>query len=118
MAKGTFIPHSSMRPLTWWPFAIWFWAAQNPVPVSLGLERLIPITARCWSGNNPRLFLSFLDHMVHPHSVLKYLAGEIESIFIRRNQQISSALVSLRFKSGAIGSLHFSHGQSYRSNLE
>jgi predicted dehydrogenase len=61
---------------------------------------------------------SFLDHIVHPHSVLNYLAGGLESIFIRRNQRISSSIVSLRFKSGSIGALHLSQGQSDRSYLE
>lgn len=61
---------------------------------------------------------SFLDHIVHPHSVLNYLAGELESIFVRRNQTISSSIVSLRFKSGSIGALHLSQGQSGRSYLE
>jgi predicted dehydrogenase len=60
----------------------------------------------------------FLDHMVHPHAVLKYLAGELESLFVRRNQAVSSAMVSLKFKSGAIGMLHFSEGQSSHSFLE
>jgi predicted dehydrogenase len=61
---------------------------------------------------------SFLDHIVHPHSVLSYLAGELESIFVRRNQAISSSIVSLRFKSGSIGALHLCQGQSGRSYLE
>ena len=59
----------------------------------------------------------FLDHVVHPHSVLKYLAGEIESIFVRRNEKVS-AIASLRFKSGAIGTMYFSGGQSSRSFFE
>ena len=68
--------------------------------------------------SSARKMQSFLDHIVHPHSVLKYLAGELESIFVRRNQTISSGIVSLRFKSGAIGVLHLSQGQSARSYLE
>ena len=61
---------------------------------------------------------SFLDHIVHPHSVLRYLAGELESIFVRRNQTVSSGIVSLRFKNGSIGALHLSQGQSCRSYYE
>jgi predicted dehydrogenase len=67
---------------------------------------------------NSRKMLWFLDHMVHPHAVLKYLAGDLQSIFVRRNQTVSSAIVSLQFKGGAIGMLHFSQGQSSRSFLE
>jgi predicted dehydrogenase len=65
-----------------------------------------------------RKMLWFLDHMVHPHSVLKYLAGDLQSLFVRRNETVSSAIASLQFKSGAIGTLHFSQGQSSRSFLE
>jgi len=68
--------------------------------------------------SSARKMQSFLDHIVHPHSVLKYLAGELESIFVRRNQTISSGIVSLRFKSRTIGVLHLSQGQSARSYLE
>ncbi len=83
------------------------------------------ITARYPQGipslenrTNPQKMMWFLDHMVHPHAVLKYLAGDLQSIFVRRNQRASSAFVSLQFKSGAIGTLHFSQGQSNRCFLE
>jgi predicted dehydrogenase len=76
-------------------------------------ENLPPLEER----SDPKKMYSFLDHMVHPHSVLKYLAGEIESIFVRRNERVS-AMASLRFKSGAIGTMHFSGGQSARSFYE
>jgi len=56
--------------------------------------------------------------MVHPHSLLRYLAGDIESIFVRRNAAVGSSMVSLRFKSGAVGNLHYSASQSSRSFLE
>ncbi len=62
--------------------------------------------------------ISFLDHMVHPHSLLKYLAGDLESLLVRRNSTNASAMVSLRFKSGAIGNLHLCAGISGRSFLE
>jgi predicted dehydrogenase len=68
--------------------------------------------------SNPEAMQGFLDHMVHPHSMLKCLAGELDSILIKRNHKVSSAMVSLQFKSGAIGNLHFCAGISGHSFLE
>jgi predicted dehydrogenase len=60
----------------------------------------------------------FLDHMVHPHSLLKLLAGDIDWIFVNPNEIEHSAMVSLKFKSGAIGNLHFAAGISGVSPFE
>jgi predicted dehydrogenase len=65
-----------------------------------------------------RKMVSFLDHIVHPHSVLRLLGGPIEWIFVNRNSAIGSAIVSIRFISGAAGNLHLSTGQSSTSFLE
>jgi len=62
--------------------------------------------------------IGFLDHMVHPHSVLRLLGGPIDWIFVNRNNAIGSAMVSIRFTSGAAGNLHLSAGQSGTSFLE
>ncbi len=59
----------------------------------------------------------FLDHMVHPHSILQYLAGPIETLYVQR-QRDGAAIVVMSFTSGAIGSLHYAHGQSGYSPLE
>ena len=67
-------------------------------------------------ADNARM-VSFLDHFVHPHSVLKLLGGPLESLFVTRSAS-GAATVSLRFKSGAIGNLLFSHGQASSSFLE
>ena len=61
--------------------------------------------------------IGFLDHMVHPHSVLRYFAGPIRSIFVQRHD-LGGAVVAIRFTSGAVGSLLFSHGQSGLSSFE
>ena len=61
---------------------------------------------------------SFLDHFVHPHSLLRLLGGELEWLFINRSQVNGAAVVSLRFKNGIVGTLHFSEGQSSTSFLE
>jgi predicted dehydrogenase len=65
-----------------------------------------------------RKMVSFLDHIVHPHSVLRLLGGPIEWIFVNRNSAVGSATVSIRFTSGAAGNLHLSSGQSSTSFLE
>ncbi len=61
--------------------------------------------------------LWFLDHFVHPHSLLLFLGGPLESLFVTRSFS-GAATVSLQFKSGAIGNLIFSSGQSISSFLE
>jgi predicted dehydrogenase len=67
---------------------------------------------------NSSKMIGFLDHMVHPHSVLRLLGGPIDWIFVNRNNAIGSAMVSIRFTSGAAGNLHLSAGQSGTSFLE
>ncbi len=61
--------------------------------------------------------VGFLDHFAHPHSVLLLLGGPLESLFVTRSSS-GAASVSLRFKSGAIGNLILSHGQSLSSFFE
>jgi predicted dehydrogenase len=61
--------------------------------------------------------VGFLDHFVHPHSVLLLLGGPLESLFVTRSFS-GAATVALQFKSGAIGNLTYSHGQSFSSFLE
>ncbi|HEY0792842.1 MAG TPA: Gfo/Idh/MocA family oxidoreductase [Chthoniobacterales bacterium] len=64
-----------------------------------------------------RKMVAFLDHFVHPHSVLRLLGGPLESLFVTRSVS-GAATVSLQFKSGAIGNLILSHGQSSSSFFE
>ncbi len=64
-----------------------------------------------------RKMVGFLDHFVHPHSVLLLLGGPLESLFVTRSFS-GAATVALQFKSGAIGNLTYSHGQSFSSFLE
>jgi predicted dehydrogenase len=65
-----------------------------------------------------RKMISFLDHMVHPHSLLKLLGGELEWIFVNRSAGNGAAQVSLRFKNGIIGNLHLAAGCSGLSPFE
>lgn len=61
--------------------------------------------------------LGFLDHICHPGSILHYLAGAVNTLYYER--ALNGATVStLRFSSGATGSLHLAAGQSGTSPLE
>jgi len=87
--------------------------------------RIVSITARYPQDlppfadrSNPKKMIWFLDHMVHPHSVLRLLGGDIEWIFTNRNAVNGAAAVSLKFTSGAVGNLLFSAGQSGSSFFE
>jgi predicted dehydrogenase len=62
--------------------------------------------------------VGFLDHIVHPYSVLKYLAGSVQSIYVERSAVNGASMTAIRFTSGAIGSLHMSMGQAGKSPLE
>jgi predicted dehydrogenase len=68
--------------------------------------------------NDSKKMISFLDHIVHPHSVLRLLGGTIEWIFVNRNSAAGAATVSIRFTNGAAGTLHLSAGQAATSFLE
>jgi predicted dehydrogenase len=68
--------------------------------------------------SDPVKMIHFLDHIVHPHSVLRLIGGPIEWIFVNRNEIAGSATVSIRFANGTAGALHLSAGQSATSFLE
>lgn len=65
-----------------------------------------------------KAMVSFLDHIVHPGSVLHALAGPIKRIFVEREERTGATVATLRFASGVIGALHLSAGQSGTSRLE
>ena len=76
-------------------------------------QALPPYEERC----DDKKMVGFLDHFVHPHSLLLLLAGPLESLFVTRSAS-GAATVALQFKSGAIGNLIFSNGQSCTSFFE
>lgn len=86
--------------------------------------RLSSITAR-YPQNLPPLhqrqdakaMLGFLDHMVHPWSLLRYLAGPAQSIFVQRADN-GGTITAIRFANGAVGSLHMPASQGPGSPLE
>lgn len=65
-----------------------------------------------------RKMISFLDHIYHPGAVLHYLMGPIASLTYEREEKNGGSVASIRFRSGAIGTLHLTSGSSVNSPLE
>jgi predicted dehydrogenase len=59
-----------------------------------------------------------LDHIWHPASIIHYLMGRIERLSYEWEPHTGGSVTSLRFQSGAIGTLHFAAGSSWSSPLE
>ncbi len=60
----------------------------------------------------------FLDHIVHPGSIIRYLMGDIESLCYYEERIKGSTMGLLKFKNGAIGTLHLCGPISGNSPLE
>ena len=60
----------------------------------------------------------FIDHIYHPGALLNYLGGEIERASFEWEPVNGASITSLRFKSGAVGALHMTAGQSWAGPLE
>lgn len=67
--------------------------------------------------HDSRKMASFLDHIVHPYSVLRLFGGDIESLSFERAHN-GASVSTLRFTSGAVGSLVLCAGQSGVAPLE
>ena len=65
-----------------------------------------------------RCMAGFLDHIVHPASIMIYLMGPVHSLYFLREEWSGGTVASIRFRSGAIGTLHLTAGQSGASPLE
>ena len=53
--------------------------------------------------SDDRAMVGFLNHIVHPGSILHYLAGPVESIFYQRSGTTGATVTAIRFVNGAIG---------------
>ncbi len=76
-------------------------------------QGLPPLSER---GDQARI-RGFLDHMVHPWSVLRYLAGPTRSIYVQRAAN-GGTITSIQFVNGAVGSLHMPQGAGIGAPLE
>lgn len=65
-----------------------------------------------------RRMIGFLDHIVHPMSILYYLAGPVHAIQWIREPRRGATVTMIKFINGAIGTLHLTAGQSGMSPLE
>jgi predicted dehydrogenase len=61
--------------------------------------------------------IGFLDHIVHPMSIIHYIAGKVRTLQYRRSAG-GGGFAMLEFASGATGIIHFAHGISGTSPLE
>jgi predicted dehydrogenase len=61
---------------------------------------------------------SFLDHIYHPAAILNFLGGPIERASYEWEAATGATFTTVRFRSGAIGNLHFAAGQSGGSMFE
>jgi len=68
--------------------------------------------------DDPGKMLGFLDHIGHPGSILHYLMGRIQHIYFEREPFNGGTIATIKFLSGAIGSLHLAAGHSGTSPLE
>jgi predicted dehydrogenase len=62
--------------------------------------------------------VGFLDHIYHPAAVVQFLFGRIHRMSYELEPWNGGAVVSLRFVSGAIGTMHLVAGMSSSSPLE
>jgi predicted dehydrogenase len=60
----------------------------------------------------------FIDHIYHPGALLNYLGGTIDRASFEWEPVNGASITSLRFKSGAVGALHMTAGQSWAGPLE
>lgn len=88
----------------------------RPASVAIRYPQLIPDESDKGSLRNGRL-RGFLDHIVHPASILQYVMGPVASLVHHRDVSGGGAAL-LTFRSGAVGVMHFAHGQSGTSPLE
>ena len=62
--------------------------------------------------------LGLLDHIYHPAAILGYLMGPIERIHYEWEPNTGGSVTSMRFTSGAVGTMHLAAGDSGSSPLE
>jgi hypothetical protein len=61
---------------------------------------------------------SLLDHISHPGSIIHYLMGKIKQMSYEWEPFNGGSISSLKFESGAIGTLHMAAGSAGSSPLE
>jgi predicted dehydrogenase len=62
--------------------------------------------------------VGFLDHIYHPGAIRHHLMGPISRLSYEREPRSGASVTSLRFASGAVGTLHLAAGSPVTSPLE
>ncbi|HEY8454367.1 MAG TPA: Gfo/Idh/MocA family oxidoreductase [Actinopolymorphaceae bacterium] len=65
-----------------------------------------------------RTMVGFLDHIYHPGAILHYLMGPIARFSHEWEPTSGASVATLRFVSGAVGTLHLAAGSAVTSPLE
>lgn len=70
------------------------------------------------AGDHSASMVGFLDHIYHPAAILTHLLGPVERFAYEWEPVTGSSVASLRFPSGAVGTLHLAAGIAVTSPLE
>lgn len=89
----------------------------TPQQVFARYPQYIPTAEEMRTLRGNRRLVGFLDHIVHPASIVQFLMGPVRTLFYVRDAA-GGGFASLTFRSGAVGTIHLSHGQSGTSPLE
>ena len=89
----------------------------GPAQVFVRYPQYMPAADEKADLKGNRRLVGFLDHIVHPASIVQYLIGPVKSLYCVREKR-GGAFASLVFRSGAVGTIHLSAGQSPTSPLE
>ena len=68
--------------------------------------------------HDPRAMRGFLDHIYHPAAILHHLMGPMTRFGYEWEPVTGASTASLRFASGAVGTLHLAAGSAVTSPLE
>jgi predicted dehydrogenase len=60
----------------------------------------------------------FLDHIYHPGAILHYLGGPVGRFHYEWDATTGASVASMRFASGAVGTLHLAAGAAHSAPLE
>jgi len=89
----------------------------TPAQVFVRYPQYIPSADEKPTLRGNRKLVGFLDHLVHPASILQYLMGPVKTLHFIRSDK-GGGFANLVFRSGAVGTIHFAFGQSGTSPLE
>ncbi|MFD1718693.1 Gfo/Idh/MocA family protein [Georgenia deserti] len=87
----------------------------EPSSISVRYPQSLPPMAE---RSDRRRMVGFLDHIYHPAAVLHHLMGPVERLSYEWEPRTGGSVTSLRFASGAVGTLHLTAGSAATSPLE